>query len=165
MKDLPVRKSIRLNNYDYSQNGYYFVTICTHNKKKYFGEIVGATLCGRPNNPDKMILKWLLELERKFDGVKIDEYIVMPNHVHFIVKKTGDHAESPLQDIISWFKTMTTNEYIKNVKEKKYSPFEKSLWQRGYYEHIIRNEEEYIKIAKYIIFNVQKWADDELYLA
>ena len=57
---------------------------------------VGATLCGRPNNPDKMIEKWLLELENKFDGVKICEYIIMPNHLHFIISKTGDHAGSPL---------------------------------------------------------------------
>lgn len=72
MNELPKRKQTRLKDYDYSQNGYYFITICTHNRQNLFGEIVGATLCGRPNNPDKMIEKWLLELDRG------DPHVVAP---------------------------------------------------------------------------------------
>ena len=168
---LPYRKSIRLKNYDYSSNGYYFVTICTQNREKLFGEIVGATLCGRPNNPDKLIVKWLLELENKFKGVKIDEYIVMPNHIHFIIKRTGDHTGStgdhtgsPLRYIIGWFKTMTTNEYIAGVKNGRFMPFKGRLWQRNYYEHIIRNYDDYINIADYIQNNPLKWEEDKLYI-
>ena len=175
---LPYRKSIRLKNYDYSSNGYYFVTICTQNREKLFGEIVGATLCGRPNNPDKLIVKWLLELENKFKGVKIDEYIVMPNHIHFIIKRTGDHTGStgdhtgltgdhtgsPLRDIIGWFKTMTTNEYIAGVKDGRFMPFKGRLWQRNYYEHIIRNYDDYINIADYIQNNPLKWEEDKLFI-
>ena len=168
---LPYRKSIRLKNYDYSGNGYYFVTICTQNREKLFGEIVGATLCGRPNNPDKLIVKWLLELENKFKDIKIDEYIVMPNHIHFIIKRTGDHigstgdhTGSPLRDIIGWFKTMTTNEYIAGVKDGRFMPFKGRLWQRNYYEHIIRNYDDYINIADYIQNNHLKWEEDKLYI-
>ena len=179
VKKLPYRKSIRLKNYDYSSNGYYFVTICTQNREKLFGEIVGATLCGRPNNPDKLIVKWLLELENKFKGVKIDEYIVMPNHIHFIIKRTGDHTGSTgdhtgstgdhigsplLRDIIGWFKTMTTNEYIAGVKDGRFMPFKGRLWQRNYYEHIIRNYDDYINIAEYIQNNPLKWEEDKLYV-
>lgn len=169
---LPYRKSIRLKNYDYSSNGYYFVTICTQNREKLFGEIVGATLCGRPNNPDKLIVKWLLELENKFKGVKIDEYIVMPNHIHFIIKRTGDHTGSTgdhtgsplLRDIIGWFKTMTANEYIAGVKNGSFMPFKGRLWQRNYYEHIIRNYDDYINIAEYIQNNPLKWEEDKLFI-
>ena len=175
---LPYRKTIRLKNYDYSSNGYYFVTICTQNREKLFGEIVGATLCGRPNNPDKLIVKWLLELENKFKDIKIDEYIIMPNHIHFIIKRTGDHtgstgdhtgstgdhAGSPLRDIIGWFKTMTTNEYIAGVKDGRFMPFKGRLWQRNYYEHIIRNYDDYINIAEYIQNNPLKWEEDKLYV-
>ena len=179
VKKLPYRKSIRLKNYDYSSNGYYFVTICTQNREKLFGEIVGATLCGRPNNPDKLIVKWLLELENKFKGVKIDEYIVMPNHIHFIIKRTGDHTGSTgdhtgstgdhtgsplLRDIIGWFKTMTTNEYIAGVKDGRFMPFKGRLWQRNYYEHIIRNYDDYINIAEYIQNNPLKWEEDKLFI-
>ena len=156
MNELPKRKQTRLKDYDYSQNGYYFITICTHNRQNLFGEIVGATLCGRPNNPDKMIEKWLLELENKFDGVKICEYIIIPNHLHFIISKTGDHAGSPLLDIVGWFKTMTTNEYIENVKNNMFPPFDKKIWQRNYYEHIIRDESDYIETKEYILNNPLK---------
>ena len=169
---LPNRKSIRLKNYDYSSNGYYFVTICTQNREKLFGEIVGATLRGRPNNPDKIIVKWLLESENKFKDIKIDEYIVMPNHIHFIIKRTGDHTGSTgdhtgsplLRDIIGWFKTMSTNEYIAGVKDGRFMPFKGRLWQRNYYEHIIRNYDDYINIAEYIQNNPLKWEEDKLYV-
>lgn len=176
---LPYRKSIRLKNYDYSSNGYYFVTICTQNREKLFGEIVGATLRGRPNNPDKIIVKWLLESENKFKDIKIDEYIVMPNHIHFIIKRTGDHIGSTgdhtgstgdhigsplLRDIIGWFKTMSTNEYIAGVKDGRFMPFKGRLWQRNYYEHIIRNYDDYINIAEYIQNNPLKWEEDKLYV-
>lgn len=172
MEKLPCRKSIRLKNYDYSNNGYYFVTICTQNREKLFGEIVGATLCGRPNNPDKIVTKWLLKLENKFKDIKIDEYIVMPNHLHFIIKRTGehtgspgDHTGSPLRDIIGWFKTMTTNEYICGVKDGRFMPFKGHLWQRNYYEHIIRNYDDYLNIAEYIQNNPFKWEEDKLYVS
>ena len=173
MQKLYCRKSIRLKNYDYSSNGYYFVTICVQNREKLFGEIVGATLCGRPNNPDKIITKWLLELENKFNDIKIDEYIIMPNHIHFIIKRTGDHTGSMgdhtgsplLRDIIGWFKTMTTNEYIAGVKSGKFIPFKGRLWQRNYYEHIIRNYDDYINISEYIQNNPLKWEYDKLFVS
>ncbi len=164
MSNLPSRKSIRLKDYDYGNNGYYFLTICVQNKENLFGKIVGAILCGRPNNPDKIIIKRLLELENKFSDVKIDEYVIMPNHIHFIIKKTGDHTGSPLRDIIGWFKTMTTNDYISGVKSGKFEPFRGKLWQRNYYDHIIRNYDDYLDIAEYILNNPLKWCEDKLYV-
>ena len=158
--ELPNRTSIRLPHYDYSQAGYYFVTICTQGRRHYFGEIVGATLCGRPNNPHVMIQSQLLELGDRFDDVDITDYVIMPNHVHFIVEKAGDHAGSPLRDIIGWYKTMTTNDYIKGVKDGLYEPFDKRLWQRNYYEHIIRDEQDYFSIAENIRNNPIKWDID-----
>ena len=69
---------------------------------------------------------------------------------------TGDHAGSPLREIVGWFKTMTTNEYIKKVKEKEFEPFCEKIWQRGYYEHIIRDEKDYRIKAEYIRNNLYK---------
>lgn len=157
MNDLPKRKQIRLENYDYSQSGYYFVTVCTFERQHLFGEIAGATLRRRPNNPDKMVANRLLELENKFCDVKICEYVIMPDHVHFILAKTDNNTGAPLRDIVGWFKTMTTNEYIANVKNGKYLPFDKKIWQRGYYEHIIRNETDYLEKAEYILSNPLRW--------
>ena len=132
MKEYPRRKQLRLKGFDYSQNGYYYITVCTYNRQKLFTEIVGATLRGRPDSPGKMIEKWLLELENKFCDVRICEYVVMPDHLHFIISKmsdipgaTGDHTGSPLREIVGWFKSMTTNEYINNVKNNIYPPFDK----------------------------------------
>ena len=163
MNELPKRKQIRLKEYDYTQNGYYFITVCTHNRQNLFGEIVGATLRGRPNNPDKMIEKWLLKLENKFDDVKICEYIIMPDHLHFIISKTGDHTGSPLRDIVGWFKTMTTNEYIANVKNNIFPQLDKKIWQRNCYEHIIRDENDYITKTEYILNNPLKWELEHIY--
>ena len=158
------RKTIRLTAYDYAENGYYFITVCTQNRAHIFGEIVGATLCGRPNGPHKMVEAWLLELERKYPDIRLGPYVVMPNHVHFILEKTsgqaGDHTGSPLRDIVGWFKTMTTNDYIRRVKSGEYTPFAGRLWQRNYYEHVIRNEEDYLEIAAYIENNPARWEED-----
>ena len=165
--DLPQRKSIRMPTYDYSQAGCYFITICTQGRRHYFGEIVGATLCGRPNNPHIMIESWLLELTNKFEDAEVREYVIMPNHVHFIVEKTGghgtgDHAGSPLWDVVGWYKTMTTNDCIRGVKNGLYEPFSERLWQRNYYEHVIRDEQDYYSIAEYIRNNPIKWDVDSL---
>jgi REP element-mobilizing transposase RayT len=115
--------------------------------------IVGAAPCGRPNDPDSMLEKWLFKTEEKFIGTKIDKYVIMPDHMHFILILSGGHAGPPLHKIIHWFKTMTTNEYIKGVNNGSYPSFDKHIWQRNYYEHIIRNEQDYQEIWDYIDTN------------
>lgn len=162
------RNSIRLLEYDYSQSGYYYITICTQNKIKLFGEINDNDV--ELNISGKMIEKWLIELKNKFKNIIIDEYIIMPNHIHFILiinnyiifsqeqsvcQKKGRHTGLPLPKIIQWFKTMTTNEYIRNVKNSYAIPFVSKLWQRNYYEHIIRNDNELCKIRKYKIKSIK----------
>ena len=164
----PKRKTIRLKDYDYGQNDAFFVTVCTHDRVKLFGEIetngVGAALRGRPFRPDKMIERWLFELENKFENVKIDSYCVMPDHIHFILLHfTGDHIGSPLPDMVGWFKTMTTNAYIRGVKSGIYPRFNQKVWQRGYYEHIIRNDEDMFEAQKYILGNPAKWYESKMF--
>ncbi len=75
----------------------------------------------------------------------------------------GEHVGSPLHRVVQWFKTMTTNEYIRGVKTLGWTRFNRKLWQRNYWEHIIRNEQEYQRIADYIINNPARWQDDKLY--
>jgi len=102
--ELPKRKPIRLPGYDYSQYGYYFITICTQNRECLFGSIsVGADPCVRPpilpmmklNNIGKMINKWLTKISERFVGSSLDIYQIMPNHIHLIIvieiRKTGHH--------------------------------------------------------------------------
>lgn len=153
--DYQTRKSIRLKNYDYSKKGAYFITVCTFERARIFGEIIGGELFPKENEPNKLIEKCLNQICEKFSGVCLMNYVIMPDHVHFIIFIEG--GEYKLYDIIKWFKTVTTNEYIKNVKRGFYHPFKGHLWQRNYYEHVIRDEKDYLEKYKYIEENPIKW--------
>jgi putative transposase len=158
------RKSTRLSGYDYSQEGAYFVTVCVQGRLFLFGKIVDGNM--QLNQAGQMMVSWWRELERKFPSVKIDEYhVVMPNHFHGIVyipeqsapMTKGGHTGPPLQRIMQWFKTMTTNNYIHGVKEHNWQPFKEILWQRSFYEHVIRDEPSLNRIREYIANNPLRW--------
>lgn len=156
----PFRKLLRLKEYDYSQQNAFFITLCIHDRIPLLGSVdellVGAALRGRPNRPDMMVVKWLLELEHKFPGVLLDCYCVMPDHIHFIL--IFDHnVPYDLPQVIGWYKTMTTNAYIRGVRGHLYAPYNKSFWQRTYYEHIIRNNDDLYETRKYIEDNPLRW--------
>lgn len=182
----PKRRSIRLPSYDYSQIGAYFVTLCTKDRKCLFGKIRNQEM--GLNDAGRMVEKWGVELENKFPDIKCAIHIIMPNHFHGIiqnvgadpcvcpnddrVRKTmgkhvtgehmaGEHIGSPLRQVIQWFKTMTTNEYIRGVKQHGWPTFPGKLWQRNYYEHIIRDHADWDRIHRYIESNPANWAQDE----
>ncbi|MCL2563291.1 MAG: hypothetical protein FWE08_04575 [Oscillospiraceae bacterium] len=93
----------------------------------------------------------------------------MPKHIHFILciqngrAGRSGHAGPPLHTVVEWFKTMTTNEYIRGVKSDLFPPFNKRIWQRNYYERIIRGEIDYQHVWQYINENPAKWAEDEYF--
>ncbi|MCL2341773.1 MAG: transposase [Firmicutes bacterium] len=148
----------RLKNYNYSGNGYYFITICTQYRLNLFGEIKDNQVV--LNTAGKMINNWYLNIKRKFKEIALDKYVIMPNHIHGIIIINSTKDEISLFRIIQWFKTMTTNEYIRGVRSKTYKPFEKRLWQESYYDHIIHNKENYLRIQKYIMDNPILWNKD-----
>lgn len=161
--NLPNRKTTRLKGYDYSTPGAYFVTICTKDKKCLFEiETVGNALCGVPPVQNEIIHKWLKETENKFN-IKIDKYVIMPNHIHLIAVISERHAGRSLHDAMRWFKTMATNDYIKGVKTGILKPFDKKIWQKSFHDHIIRGKEDYQKIWQYIDTNALKWEQDKFY--
>ena len=168
------RRSVRLGGYDYSQEGWYFITICTQDRQCIFGLIIGDRM--QLNGAGLMIESWWRKLVDKFPIIQTDEYIVMPNHFHGIINvgavlcdrpdannESGQpHGVAPtLADIVHWFKTMTTNQYVRGVKIRDWPPFHKKLWQRNYYEHIIRDEEELNHFRQYIGDNPANWQKDE----
>lgn len=176
--DIHHRRSIRLKGYDYSQAGAYFVTICTQSRECLFGDVIESEM--RANNVGRMILKWWTESAIKFNNIELDESVIMPNHFHGIINIVGaalcgrpesntgqqlrgqPHRVAPtVGNIVEWFKTMTTNEYIRNVRHNNWPPFNGKLWQRNYYEHIIRNEDELNRTREYIVNNPARWAEDE----
>jgi REP element-mobilizing transposase RayT len=135
------------------------------------------------NDAGQVILHWWRELERKFITVNTDAFVVMPNHCHGIVTindpavgadlcvgppnvvrirptQPGAHAGAPLPEIVQWFKTMTTNEYMRGVKTSGWPLFDRRLWQRNYYEHIIRDDDSLNRIRQYIFDNPARWDSD-----
>ncbi len=165
------RQSIRLRGYDYSQAGAYFVTICTQNRQCLFGDIVDQEML--LNDAGQMIGRWYLALEQKFPDIQCGEFVCMPNHIHFIVineksgehgNESGEHMGSPLPRVVQWFKTITTNAYIDGVKSHHWTPFCKRLWQRNYFEHIVRNDTDLANIQQYIQNNPALWQQDALNL-
>jgi REP element-mobilizing transposase RayT len=171
------RRSIRLKGYDYTSQGAYFITIVAQSRKCLFGEIIEGEMI--LNEAGQMIVKWWNKLPNKFPHVILGAFVVMPNHFHGIIiiqknagadlrvcpEQTGEHTGSPrpnasLPQIIQWFKTMTTNEYIRGVNQLSWPLFIGKLWQRNYYEHIIRNEKSLQRITDYILANSSRWQND-----
>jgi len=164
------RCSKRLKDYDYSASGKYFVTICTQDRALLFGEVtVGAGLVSAlmiMNDAGEMIERIYVETINSFENVAIDKYIVMPNHFHgTIMIKDDQRADTKpdptIGDILSAFKSKTTSEYIKGVKTGLYPQFNKRIWQRNYYEHVIRNDADYQARWQYIDENPARWTEDE----
>jgi putative transposase len=162
------RRSVRLRGWDYARPGSYFITVCVEGKEHRFGEVVeGETI---PSAVGKMVdLVWK-QVPRRFKGVVLDDHVIMPNHFHAIVRITGTephggadqdtHVGVPLHRIVQWFKTRTTNEYIRGVRESNWVPFRERLWQRNYYEHIIRNARDLGLIRGYVATNPVRWDTD-----
>jgi REP element-mobilizing transposase RayT len=189
-KDYPNRRSIRLKGYDYSQAGLYFITICVKNRECLFGEIKEGEMI--LNDAGEMVKTQWLALPKRFKNIQLYEYVVMPNHFHAILEIVGatlvvaqnktvaqnnmvDSKKGQPQgiaptatknktigDMIGAFESITTVEYICGVKNNNWQQFDGKLWQRNYWEHIIRNETEYNRIAQYIIDNPIKWENDKL---
>ena len=159
-----IRKSLRLPDYDYAQSGGYFITICVQQKLSLFGLISDDTV--RLNDSGHMIEYWWQKLPSKFPNAILDQYIIMPNHFHAILFLDGNptNQSDSLSRILQWFKTMTTNAYIRGVKESSWKAFQKRLWQRNFFEQIIRSEEALNRIREYILYNPANWMTDDLYV-
>lgn len=159
MNELPKRKQIRLMNYDYSQNGYYFVTVCTHNRQNLFWESVGADII-RPNlsKYGKIVDAAINATPLHYPNIKIDEYVIMPDHIHLILKISSDDKNGRM--ISAPTKTIMT--VVGQMKRWVSKEIGFSVWQKSYFEHVIRDENDYIEKAQYILNNPLKWELEEL---
>ena len=158
------RKSTRLPSYDYANENYYYVTICTHEKRCIFGDVKEL------NEYGKIAEEELLEISKRFECVKLDKYMVMPNHVHAIIVIGCDNHEGgarPSPTLVgAKIPTLTTVLGLyKSGVSKRIHQIDPALqvWQRSFYDHIIRNERSYLEIWRYIDENPIKWEFDEYY--
>ena len=173
------RQSLRLTEYDYSQPGAYFVTICTQDRECLLGDIVNGEM--RLNAAGQMVQSVWDDIPSHYLGIETDAFVIMSNHIHAIIVLVGaapcgrpnsdkGQARGPapttdtilsLSDVVHRFKTMTTKRYADGVKQNGWPAFMGRFWQRNYYEHVIRNEADLAEIREYILNNPARWNEDE----
>ena len=179
------RRSIRLHDYDYRQSGAYCVTIVTQDRTCLFGDVVDGRM--RLKDAGHMVLAVWEELSSNYPGVETDHFVAIPNHVHGVIvlvavgpRTSADSGGQPqgvaptktrcaaasvarplsLSDVIHRFKTLTTQRYALGVNGFGWTRFNHRLWQRNYFEHVIRNEDSLNRIRQYILDNPARWEID-----
>jgi len=182
------RRALRLQGYDYAQAGAYFITICTQGRACLFGEVVDGAMCW--NAAGQLAATMWTDMSVHFPGIDLDAFVVMPNHMHGIIvlpdravvgaplvgapnamaavgaplvgapERAATRAAPTVGDVVGAFKSLFTVEYIRGVKENRWPGFDRRVWPRNYYEHILRDETELARVHRYIDENPLGWAFD-----
>lgn len=176
MEKLPVRRSNRLPEYDYSQNGAYFVTICTEGKKNIFGTIINGEM--HHTEVGKIALQQIVEISSHRQNVEICKAVVMPNHVHILLmvrrgmtchardqaRQFGKPVSNGLGMIVGAYKAAVTRMAHENAEKAgmtSHAPTNSvKIWQRGFHDHVVRNDADFRRIWTYIDENPLKWDQD-----
>lgn len=152
MSNLPSRKCIRIPGYDYSQPGFYFISVCTHGRAEIFGTI-DTTFCFRPMPLGTAIEAELRGVVERFCSVRLDCYAIMPDHLHAILELTGNGHT--LFDVVGAFKSLAARNAASTFQIHK-------LWQRAFYDHVIRTEASLMQIRQYVADNPAQLRVDDL---
>jgi REP element-mobilizing transposase RayT len=161
-RDRPLRRnSLRYPGYDYSQAGAVFMTICTHNRQPLFGSMVDGQLVHSPAG-DLAVACWE-SVSTRYDGVEIDAFVVMPDHLHAILFTGIDSSHDAHRDTVGFvvrgFKAQVVAGYRRGVNRDGWTPYEQHLWQRDYHDRIIRSDAELEAFRTYIAGNPGRWCD------
>jgi len=146
------RKSLRLPDYDYSQPGSYFVTILVHSRECILCQILDHQIA--LYDAGRIVEKTWKELPNHYPGIRLEAFVVMPNHFHGVI--TLEDTIKPLSEIVRGFKSFSSRR-INIIRDSQGQP----VWHRSYYEHIIRSEEELLRVRDYINSNPLRWDLDE----
>jgi REP element-mobilizing transposase RayT len=159
----PRRKPMRLRGFDYHDRRMYFVTPVTHHRIAHFGTVHHGAMV--PSPVGVMVAQVWQEIPRSYPEVTLDAWVVMPNHLHglLLLEDSDDGEPHALGDIVRWFKTITTNRYIHGVRDQGWPRFPGHLWQRNYYDHLVRTDPDLDRIRTYIATNPATWGRDALY--
>ena len=158
----PQRKPNRLTEYDYSTPNAYFLTICTKNRKNLFWKNVGAII-DRPENIPLtnlgcLVRQCIIEIPMHYPMISVDNFVVMPNHIHLLLQI---HTDADGRSLIA--PTISTVVRLMKGTVSKQAGF--SVWQKGFYDHVIRNDKDYQSIWNYIQGHPSKWTEDQLYIS
>lgn len=146
--NLPSRKRIRLQYYDYSEENMYFITICIKDRLEILGKIIEENI--NLTKEGNIVKQNVSKIQKIYKNVIINEYVIMPNHIHILL-------------LINYKSNVTISKVIKHFKTNITREIGYSIWQKSFYEHIIRNEKEYLQIKKYIKNNVINWKKDKYF--
>jgi putative transposase len=174
------RRSLRLKGYDYSQAGAYFVTVCAYGKECLFGEVESGLM--RLNGYGEIVAsEWIRSAELRLE-IDCGEFVVMPNHFHGIVHIVGAYGNTPDKHEVAYSHNKGVLPYAppspsrnvgaivrgfkgaasRRINEIRNTP-SAPVWQRNYYEHVIRDDADYNRIAEYVANNPQRWMDDSMH--
>ncbi len=149
--DHPIRKYPRLKEFDYTTGGVFCVTICSKDKKQIFGRIMDGENAGVELSPlGQLVCNAVCKIENAYPGVRLLNWVVMPNHVHLLIQISTDEPAS-LYDVVRSTKAIVTRQWGSPV------------WQRSFYEHVVRGEQDALRYWKYIDENPKKWTLDKYY--
>lgn len=170
-KNFPKRKSIRLKNYDYSTAGVYFITICTKDRKNYFwkpkdiySKFIGKNIIRPYRIPlskyGRIAERKLLNIPRIYKGISVSSFVIMPNHIHMLltVESNQKYSNSKMLDVTEDKASITR--VVKQFKGAVSKEVGFSVWQRSFYDHIVRSEKDLTKMWLYIKSNPLLWEDD-----
>ena len=160
----PRRKKLRLPEYDYSSSGAYFVTICPKGRRCILSRIAAGEGLAPPEirltEIGRIVEEQILALSKRYPSIAVEKYVIMPNHVHLLLVLQGDSGgASPSPTVFDAVRVIKSL----SARLSRTVPGEVQLWQRGYYEHVIRSETDYREIRTYIDQNPAKWAEDRYY--
>lgn len=160
-KAFPARKKNRLQNYDYSSYGAYFITVCTKDKRNYFWKNVGATI-GRPQDIElslygEIVSNAIKNISSMYPALLVERYVIMPNHIHLLLRICSDELGRPMV-------APTMSRVINQLKGYASKQIGKPIWQKSFHDHIIRNQKDYEEHINYIYYNPVRWHLDELYI-
>ena len=182
-------KSSRFQNWNYSNPGYYFITICTYNKNNFFGKIIDEKM--ELSKMGEISKNCLINISKHFNNVFIDEYVIMPNHIHILIKliKSNNYCRDVACNVSTNTNTyeistdnLTKSKYFSNISPKPNSiptiirSFKSAVtchinpkivffgWQTRFYDHIVKDQKEYFKIKKYIQSNIKNWNKDKYFI-
>ena len=162
--DLLKRKLNRIPAFDYNQQGAYFVTLCTQNRQKILSRVaVGAGLPACPPEPQAVLLpggiivdRYIRQLDQFYRHISVEKYIIMPDHVHLLLVIHGQaRRPAPTKEND---RNTEVSKFVGTLKRFSNKEYGKNIWQRSYYDHVIRNQHDFDEIWEYIDNNPRKWA-------